>query len=496
MTRGLLLALWTVTALFVVALALPLDGAAVTVRDIVLGNAAVTLPAVVIAARAALVPADRRWASVLALGIAAFATGNVVYLSWVQYQDPVPFPTAADAGYLGLYPFALLGVLLSLRAPAGRLRSGIVLDTVMAGLAAAAFAVWVFEPFAPHFEGDLLAYAVSLAYPVGDVALITTAIAVMIAGGGHRPALYRYLAAGLLVFVVADALYAHRVATGTYEVGTVLDAGWALGLTLMAHGAWRADDLGRREPGVRAQSLWLAAAAGLAALVVLVAATEVPVPRLAVALAAASLLLGAVRTVDAFVRVRDLAVAQAEARTDDLTGIANRRALMDRLHSELHTRVNGHVVGLAILDLDRFKDVNDSLGHHAGDELLRLVAERLTEATEADTFVARLGGGRVRAAERAHHGGRPAGRGPPRSGGPAAPVRADGDDRARRRERRRRCRSGPRRESRRPAALRRHRDVRREGRPRRRGDVPGARGPHRPRPAAAGGRPLSRAGPR
>lgn len=107
MRRGLLLALWTVTTLFAVALTLPLEGAAVTVRDLVLGIAAVSLPGVVIAARAVLVPADRHWAWFLAMAALSFTAGNVVYLSWVQYQDPLPFPTAADAGYLGFYPFAL-----------------------------------------------------------------------------------------------------------------------------------------------------------------------------------------------------------------------------------------------------------------------------------------------------------------------------------------------------------------------------------------------------
>ncbi|MFP5336333.1 MAG: putative bifunctional diguanylate cyclase/phosphodiesterase [Actinomycetes bacterium] len=384
--------MWVVAGLFAVTLALPLDGMAATVRDNVLGGAAVALPALVIAARAVLVPADRAWAAALALACASFTAGNVVYLSWVQYQDPLPFPTAADAGYLGFYPLALLGVLLSLRGSARRLRPGIALEAVMAGLAAAAAGVWLFDPVAPHFEGDVLGFAVSLAYPVGDVLLLTAAVAVMIVGGGRPRNMCRYLAVGLLVFVVGDAVYAYRVALDTYQVGTVLDATWALGLALVAHGAWRDDGTSRREPAVRAQSLWLPAVAGFVALAVLVTASALPAPRLTVALAAASLLLGAVRTVEAFVRVRQLAVAQAEARTDHLTGIANRRALMDELQRKLGDRPNGGVVGLAILDLDRFKDVNDSLGHQAGDELLQLVAERLSQATASDALVARLGG--------------------------------------------------------------------------------------------------------
>ncbi|WP_165840129.1 sensor domain-containing diguanylate cyclase [Motiliproteus coralliicola] len=78
---------------------------------------------------------------------------------------------------------------------------------------------------------------------------------------------------------------------------------------------------------------------------------------------------------------------------DDLTGVANRTLLMDRLQMRLaDSRRRDEQAALLFLDLDRFKPVNDRLGHSIGDLLLKAVAERLTEATrEADT-VARYGG--------------------------------------------------------------------------------------------------------
>jgi diguanylate cyclase (GGDEF)-like protein/PAS domain S-box-containing protein len=80
-----------------------------------------------------------------------------------------------------------------------------------------------------------------------------------------------------------------------------------------------------------------------------------------------------------------------QALHDGLTGLANRSLLVDRLAHSLQRRRPGGV-GLLYLDLDRFKVVNDSLGHSAGDELLVAVAERLSSAVRSCDTVARLGG--------------------------------------------------------------------------------------------------------
>jgi diguanylate cyclase (GGDEF)-like protein/PAS domain S-box-containing protein len=81
------------------------------------------------------------------------------------------------------------------------------------------------------------------------------------------------------------------------------------------------------------------------------------------------------------------------ARTDVLTGLANRGTFNDRLrHAFAAVQRGANPFAVLYLDLDRFKEINDTQGHPVGDELLRIVAQRLKEATRGTDLVARLGG--------------------------------------------------------------------------------------------------------
>jgi diguanylate cyclase (GGDEF)-like protein len=90
-------------------------------------------------------------------------------------------------------------------------------------------------------------------------------------------------------------------------------------------------------------------------------------------------------------RLRQYAQQQAhQARHDPLTGLPNRAWFRD--HAAEALAADGGAGAIVLVDLDRFKEVNDTLGHHAGDELLQTVARRLGEAVRTDDVVARLGG--------------------------------------------------------------------------------------------------------
>ena len=81
-----------------------------------------------------------------------------------------------------------------------------------------------------------------------------------------------------------------------------------------------------------------------------------------------------------------------QARRDPLTGLANRTAIRERLDQAFAAPSGKSAIALLVIDLDRFKYINDTHGHPVGDELLRVVAERLRALAGPDDVVGRLGG--------------------------------------------------------------------------------------------------------
>lgn len=100
------------------------------------------------------------------------------------------------------------------------------------------------------------------------------------------------------------------------------------------------------------------------------------------------LMQGVSSNIDELAEANRLLTLQAE--TDELTGLANRSVLVARLDAALAR--TGDALALLVLDLDRFKEVNDTLGHPVGDELLRTLAERFCATELGAEVVARLGG--------------------------------------------------------------------------------------------------------
>jgi len=90
---------------------------------------------------------------------------------------------------------------------------------------------------------------------------------------------------------------------------------------------------------------------------------------------------------------QDRQALEHQAVHDSLTGLFNRTLLVDRLETSLARRQeSGRQVGVILLDLDQFKVVNDSLGHHVGDEVLSAIAPRLSAATRRGDTLSRFGG--------------------------------------------------------------------------------------------------------
>jgi|GEM_PF-6440341 len=91
-------------------------------------------------------------------------------------------------------------------------------------------------------------------------------------------------------------------------------------------------------------------------------------------------------------RTEALAQIERMAHHDSLTGLPNRVLFRERLNTAIREASPGMSIAVLYIDLDRFKVVNDTLGHPVGDELLRLVAERLDDCVRENDLLARLGG--------------------------------------------------------------------------------------------------------
>jgi diguanylate cyclase len=131
---------------------------------------------------------------------------------------------------------------------------------------------------------------------------------------------------------------------------------------------------------------------GLVGLGVLIYGCVVGLHLVAVVLAAGGVLAGLVGTSLTTRAIQTLTPMRRQRLTDDLTGLANRRYFYDVLGDALRERRDDGHLAVLLLDLDRFKQVNDSLGHHVGDDLIRRVGRRLAGSLRHGDVLARLGG--------------------------------------------------------------------------------------------------------
>jgi diguanylate cyclase (GGDEF)-like protein len=342
-----------------------------------------------VAARAVLAPAERWMWAALATAIGLWTAGNAVWFIQIGPNGTAPVPSISDIGFIGFYPGAYLALGLLLRARGTRIHASMWLDGVVAGLTVAALAAAaLFAPIADATGGSLATVATTLTYPVGDFLVLAMIAGIAVINGRAPTRAQVLLAAGLLVFTIGDVRFMFLTARGDYETGTPVSASWVVGCAIMSFAPWtRITRFEGHWAGVRA--IVLPFACTIVALAILVASRFTAVPALAFGLAVAAIVLAVGRTMLTFREVQELGARRAEARTDELTGLPNRRAMTWHLEQVVAGEAPA---SLLLLDLDHFKELNDTLGHAAGDELLRHIGPRLRTALGPADVLARLGG--------------------------------------------------------------------------------------------------------
>jgi two-component system, cell cycle response regulator len=216
-------------------------------------------------------------------------------------------------------------------------------------------------------------------------------VAIFGLNGWRLDPVWLLLGGGLALSALADGIYLVKTANDTYVEGTLVDAAWPVSVFLVALAAWQAPRKKLAIPD------WVIMAVpvgcGLVAVQLLVYDHFERVNAAAVSLAAWALLLALARMALAFLEnQRILSQAHAEARTDVLTGLRNRRSLLADLQMQLGLATLASPRALLLFDLDGFKEYNDAFGHPAGDGLLVRLAGRLAEAVGSEGDAYRLGG--------------------------------------------------------------------------------------------------------
>jgi two-component system, cell cycle response regulator len=389
MAMGLAVALHAVHALF--GLGHPsLDGFA---KDGV--YTAIELVAVgVCAARVLRRRQDRVAWVLITAGLLTWAGGDLVWTVWLNNVAKPPYPSIADPLYLAMYPAIYAALLLLMRSQFRHAGAAVWLDGIVVGLSTAAIgAALIFPAVLGASKGTAAAVGVNLAYPLSDFLLLVF-IALGFTLSDWRPGRqWVLLGLGIAVSACADMIFVYQEAKGTYVAGRILDTMWPASMAILALAAWQPAPRRMRRRVVGRHTVMLPAAFGVVALALLVSATVHPLTRLSVGLATGSLLAAGARAALTYLEnVRMLRRQTRDAITDALTGLGNRRRLIDDLDVAVQRGLNGQPSTLGFFDLDGFKRYNDSFGHGAGDTLLTRLGTALAAAVEGQGEAYRLGG--------------------------------------------------------------------------------------------------------
>ncbi|TSA53330.1 MAG: bifunctional diguanylate cyclase/phosphodiesterase [Actinobacteria bacterium] len=331
-------------------------------------------------------------ASALGSAILFWGIGSIIatYANYLNANSTAAESVArwSDLFYLLFYP-ALFSA-ITLRGQS-RLHITDIIDSLIIGLGLSAIgSALIVQPIMNQLIPATSSFALATTiYPVADLTMLALFFAKAYQDGQRRNWNDGLMALGVLCFALSDGSFLYQ--QSNYSYNNWMDYGWLIGLVLMSESMHHSHQQFR----TRERSTIPLVIAILASLALLVAAALFPhtFPRLAIWPAAATLLAALGRLTLAVRDARKLITEEVLARTDELTGLANRRRFVAALDDvRKGNDAQGDSVGVFILDLDGFKDVNDTWGHEAGDQLLKLLASRLLDALPRDALLARLGG--------------------------------------------------------------------------------------------------------
>jgi diguanylate cyclase (GGDEF)-like protein len=329
---------------------------------------------------------------VLGVGLLAWAGGEVYYsIFYADLADP-PLPGVSDGLWLTFYPACYAAIVLLVRERVRHFRTSLWLDGLVGALAASAIAAaLVFGAITGQGRDDA-AVAVDLSYALGDLLLLGFVVGVFGLTGWRPGRALVLVGLALVTSAVVDGFFLYESATGLATDSTLMATLWPASAVLLGFAAWSRPTVAEPVRFEGARVLLMPAAFAVASLALLAWQAVEPQHVLALALAIATLAAVIVRMAVTFrENISLLASSRRDALTDALTGLGNRRALMEDLEVEVGLATESRPSGLVLLDLDGFKQYNDRFGHPMGDALLGRLGQRLAAAFPHDRAY-RLGG--------------------------------------------------------------------------------------------------------
>jgi diguanylate cyclase (GGDEF)-like protein len=339
----------------------------------------------------------RAVALMLGISLLCWSVGDV-FMTIESLDGATPHsPSVADVFYLLFYPFAYVAVVLLTRREIRRISPPSWLDGGVAGLGAATLcAAFAFHSIVHTAGGSALSVATNLAYPIGDVLLLSLVVAAttLLSGRGKLP--WALMGSGIALNVVGDTSNLFGSSFGGGRVGSTFNAlAWPAAILLMSMAVWVRQRPATRLVADKTSGFLLPGMAAVLGLGVLFVSTFHPIGRVAIGFATATLGLAGVRLTLSARGLRSITEERhRQAVTDELTGLGNRRKLFNVFETLFEDPVSSPSASLAFLfvDLDHFKEINDSFGHPAGDQLLEQLGPRLTSVVRSSDVVVRLGG--------------------------------------------------------------------------------------------------------
>jgi diguanylate cyclase len=310
-----------------------------------------------------------------------------------------PQASMADVFWIGFYPLAYFGMVMLMLRSARELVPATWLDGAVTGLGAAAVVTcFGFTPLLHEVEGSTLGVVTNLAYPIGDVLLLVFVLCGFATMAGRPRAQWVLLSVSCLIVAAGDTAYLLTTTPVPPELQYVVyGISWPAAILLISASTWLPSVPTNLTVLQKTPGFLLPGLSALAAFGVLLAGTQTHVGIFALAFAAATLGIVGVRVWFSMLRLRQLTQEnKRQSVTDQLTGLGNRRHLFNLFDSyfvdQSDARKARQRLDFLFVDLDHFKEINDSFGHAAGDEILRKLGPRLKSALGSDDVLVRLGG--------------------------------------------------------------------------------------------------------